>query len=240
MSGVNAMIMQMRAPLAHAMATAFGVGMIIGIVLHGLVGSNWLLFVLVAMISAVELALCVRSFKRFSRDMDARGLGVHGERIMATQLAELGRDGHIILHDLPLPNMNIDHLIIGPKGVIVVETKMRAKQPGPRSEVRVEAEAIVLNNGPRDPAPIKQLRMAMSLLKDKIQVPDELLLGVIVYPEWWVHDWADHNIRVSNDKQLFTHIRAIEDRMSPQQINHYFGLVKSIFDAELRASPIPE
>jgi membrane protein implicated in regulation of membrane protease activity len=240
MSGMHATVMQMCGPFAHLATVALAVGLIIGVVASRLVSDHWLILAPLILVSAVELVLCIRSFKRFLREADTRGLGVHGERIMATQLAELGRDGHIIVHDLPFPNTNIDHLIIGPKGVIVVETKMRAKRLGPRSEIRVESDCIVMNDGHRDPAPIKQLRMAMSLLKDKIRVPDELLLGVIVYPEWWVHDWADRNVRVSNDKRLFTHINALPNRMSAEQVSHYFNLVKSIFDAELRASPAPD
>lgn len=240
MSGVFLMFKEMRRPVGHLCALMVAVAILLSLLIAKFIDVDWALIAVAGCIALVQGVIFWLALRSFIREMTRRALGVRGEWIMATQLAELGRDGHIIVHDLPCANMNIDHVIIGPKGVIVVETKMRAKREGPRSEIRVDSEAIVMNDGPPDPAPIKQLRMAMSLLQDKIQVPSELLLGVIVYPEWWVHDWADHNVRVSNDKRLFTHIHAIPDRMSPQQVSHYFNLIRTIFDAELRASTFPD
>lgn len=240
MSGMLQMIKDLRRPVGHLCGLMFAIGMSLGVLFSLAIAVSWLHVAVIAAVTLVQGVIFWLAVRSFARVVDRRGRGVLGERIMATQLAELGRDGHIIVHDLPLANMNIDHVIIGPKGVIVVETKMRAKREGSRAEVRVEDGAIVLNGGPPDVAPIRQLRTAMSLLQDKLQLPPGLLLGALVYPEWWVHDWAEHSIRVTNDKRLFTHINAIPNRMSPEQITRYFNQIKTIFDAELRASHLAD
>jgi hypothetical protein len=51
--------------------------------------------------------------------------GAAGERRTARLLAPLERHGWAVLHDLAIPNSqaNIDHLVIGPGGVLAIDTK---------------------------------------------------------------------------------------------------------------------
>src|SRR5215216_5215126 len=51
--------------------------------------------------------------------------GAHGERHTARLLRRLARDGFVILHDLAVPgaDANLDHLVIGPTGVFVIDSK---------------------------------------------------------------------------------------------------------------------
>ncbi|MDQ3107765.1 MAG: NERD domain-containing protein [Actinomycetota bacterium] len=53
------------------------------------------------------------------------GAGAAGERATAAALAGAEREGWTIFHDVRLPGRrwNLDHVLIGPPGVIVVETK---------------------------------------------------------------------------------------------------------------------
>jgi hypothetical protein len=51
--------------------------------------------------------------------------GVAGEQQTARLLDRLGRDGYVVLHDLAMPGSpaNVDHLVIGPSGVFVIDSK---------------------------------------------------------------------------------------------------------------------
>jgi hypothetical protein len=51
--------------------------------------------------------------------------GAQGERHTARLLDRLGRDGYVVLHDLAMPDStaNLDHLVLGPSGVFVVDSK---------------------------------------------------------------------------------------------------------------------
>jgi len=51
--------------------------------------------------------------------------GAHGERHTAHLLDRLTRDGYVAFHDLAMPDSpaNIDHLLIGPTGVFVIDSK---------------------------------------------------------------------------------------------------------------------
>jgi hypothetical protein len=52
--------------------------------------------------------------------------GAHGERHTARLLDRLTRDGYVVFHDLAVPgnpSANVDHLVIGPGGVFVIDSK---------------------------------------------------------------------------------------------------------------------
>jgi Nuclease-related domain len=60
-----------------------------------------------------------------SPDASAWRRGAAGERRTARLLGQLGRQGRAVLHDLAVPGSraNLDHLVIGPGGVFVIDSK---------------------------------------------------------------------------------------------------------------------
>jgi hypothetical protein len=64
---------------------------------------------------------------RFRVSQDARNWarGARGERRTARQLRRLARHGWVIFHDLAVPGSgaNADHLVIGPGGVFLLDSK---------------------------------------------------------------------------------------------------------------------
>jgi len=62
---------------------------------------------------------------RPSEQAQAWQRGAHGERHTARLLDRLTRDGYVVLHDLAVPGSpaNLDHLVIGPSGVFVIDSK---------------------------------------------------------------------------------------------------------------------
>ena len=63
---------------------------------------------------------------RPSPDAVAWRRGAAGERRTARRMARLERHGWVVLHDLAVPGSpaNIDHLVIGPGGVFVIDSKL--------------------------------------------------------------------------------------------------------------------
>ena len=64
---------------------------------------------------------------RFTPSEQARAWqhGANGEQQTARLLDRLGRDGYQVLHDLAMPDSpaNVDHLVIGPSGLFVIDSK---------------------------------------------------------------------------------------------------------------------
>jgi hypothetical protein len=90
-------------------------------VLAARVGLPWARLVGVAVAAMVGWRL------RFRPSEQARAWqrGAHGERCTARLLDRLTRDGYVVFHDLAVPgsDANVDHLVIGPTGVFVIDSK---------------------------------------------------------------------------------------------------------------------
>jgi Nuclease-related domain len=78
-------------------------------------------------VAAVAVAAGLAWALRFHTSADTRAWrrGAAGERRTARLLAPLERHGWAVLHDLAIPgsHANLDHLVIGPGGVVVIDSK---------------------------------------------------------------------------------------------------------------------
>jgi hypothetical protein len=70
----------------------------------------------------------------------AWGIGAVGERRTAGELDELADAGYVVLHDRRIrgTRANVDHVVIGPGGVFVVETKRM------RGKLRVRGDTVII------------------------------------------------------------------------------------------------
>jgi hypothetical protein len=66
--------------------------------------------------------------------------GAWGEQFTADELAQLPSPAWVPIHDLPDGRGNLDHVVLGPAGVFVLDTKKR------EGTVRVEGDDLVVTN----------------------------------------------------------------------------------------------
>ncbi len=88
---------------------------------------------------AAALAAGWRLRFRLSRDTRAWRDGARGERATARLLRRLGRHGYAVFHDVAIPGTpaNADHLLVGPPGVILVDSKRYTGQVSQGADGRV-------------------------------------------------------------------------------------------------------
>jgi hypothetical protein len=114
---------------------------------------------------------------RFRPSTQARAWqrGAKGERHTARLLDRLGRDGYVVLHDLAMPDSpaNLDHLVIGPCGVFVIDSKQWT------GHVHQSADGLVWHNHYRLDRTLDSIRWQAETLGR--------LLGVAVAPLVCVH-----------------------------------------------------
>jgi hypothetical protein len=67
------------------------------------------------------------AFYRTVRERANYQLGFDGERFVGEELTRLVAEGFEVYHDLPFDGFNMDHVLVGPPGVFLVETKARRK-----------------------------------------------------------------------------------------------------------------
>src|SRR5829696_3087477 len=115
-------------------AAVLGAGLIAGLLAAQLAPD---LAGLLAVAAAAGLGWGLRF--RPSADTRAWRRGAAGERRTARLLAPLERHGWAVLHDLAIPGSaaNIDHLVIGPGGVLVVDSKRY------RGRLRLDRDGMV-------------------------------------------------------------------------------------------------
>jgi hypothetical protein len=146
-------------------------------------------------------------------------LGYDGEVTVGQQLNQLLRDGYYVYHDFPAEKFNIDHIVVGRKGVFAVETKSRSK---PNSDRRKE-DATVEYNGRillfpkwKDTETLAQVKRQSSWLSKWLEsaIGEPMAVrGIVALPGWYVKRTSPNGIPVVNPKQfpsLFAYIQSRE------------------------------
>jgi hypothetical protein len=166
-------------------------------------------FTVLTVIAVALVALKMAKFRRRSkRLLQAR----EGERAVAQHLdSELRRDGYEIFHDVPGDGFNVDHLVVGPSGVFVIETKTYSKPVGRESRVAFSDGNVLIDGHRPRRNPLNQVRSlarwARGLLLDTTgkAIPVQ---PVVIFPGWFVEPMPkDCDVWVLNEKPAVTFIR---------------------------------
>jgi hypothetical protein len=130
-----------------------------------------------ATLAGVAVAALVGWRLRFTPSEQARAWqhGAAGERQTGRLLDRLGRDGYQVLHDLAMPDSpaNVDHLVIGPSGLFVIDSKQWTGQ------VHQGADGLVWHN-------LYRLDRTLATVRWQAETVGHLL-GIPVAPLLCVH-----------------------------------------------------
>ena len=139
-------------------------------------------------------------------------LGYLGEREVAEHLQTLCARGYVVFHDVPASSkrrfFNIDHVAVGPAGVVVIETKTRRKV---RSRTG-RKEHIVSSDGRRliwpwgeDQSNLKQAASRAEWVREWIRERTGIetpVRPILALPGWFVETTARGAVAVVNPKLL--------------------------------------
>ena len=119
-------------------------------------------------------------------------LGLRGEQAVAEKLLELAPDGYRAFHDFPAAkDWNIDHVVVGPAGVITIETKTRSKRKAPPDkkdqEVLYDGKVLrfpwFINNKAAEQA-TANARWLGNYLRSATGIESLWVTGLLVIPGW--------------------------------------------------------
>lgn len=153
-----------------------------------------------------------RTIKRFANHR----LGFLGEQVVGQILDQFSATNARIFHDLEVQEpgkkpWNIDHVVVSPSGVFVIETKCRRKPkgaPGPQKSHQLifDGQQIVF------PAPMKPDRHGLDQAQRNADWLSQKLGSLngepvpvtpaLVFPGWWVEAKGKGPVTVLNAKQL--------------------------------------
>jgi len=158
---------------------------------------------------AIVATVSWRKIRSLLRGRDGYRLGFEGVRYVAEELNQLMADGFRVFHDVPFDNYNLDHVLVGPPGVFVIETKTRRKpvSNGGEKAYKVTFDGAILHfpKGP-DTDALDQVRRNRDTLSkwwssatgDRIKAR-----GILTIPGWFVEQIAPSaDVQCLNPKQI--------------------------------------
>jgi hypothetical protein len=159
--------------------------------------------------------------------------GMRGEQVVAEQLMnrELAAAGYVAFHDLPAEKghkkWNVDHVVVGPAGVFVLETKTR-----PRRKAKwAQEEHMVLFDGKvltfpwcYDAEAVRQVSYNVKWVRNYLgtYAPEGLVIQpIIVVPGWFVPTYDSRDgVEVMNAKFLVGFIKRAQSRYGTDELKH--------------------
>jgi hypothetical protein len=152
--------------------------------------------------------------------------GIKAEKAVGQYLEQFRAEGYQIFHDIPGESggkkFNLDHVIIGPKGIFTIETKYRQKPEKGRCEVLCDGQQITVQGLKPDRDPVvqakAQARWLYNLLKDSTGKPI-FVKPTVIYPGWWVENKVrDADVWVINEKALASFISNQKSELADSDI----------------------
>jgi hypothetical protein len=148
--------------------------------------------------AVVATGVSVIAFLRLIPKSRALARGERGELVVAEQLEALRVNGFRCFHDIVRDGFNIDHVVVGPPGVFVLETKFRSGSG--LVEFR-NGQGIFVDGREEERDPLKQARGNARVVHDLIRQHAGLELWVkplvVFVGDWKVKNaWRDTDIRV--------------------------------------------
>jgi hypothetical protein len=163
--------------------------------------SPWIL----TAIAAAALLYCVFRVSRVWAQLKSLRQAREGERAVGQFLEQLRISGFEVLHDVLGDKFNLDHVLIGPKGVYTIETKTFSKAP--HSKVKFDGEVLLVDGWVPERDPVAQARAQANWLRGLLKESTGRAFKVrpvVLFPGWFVdHSPGAHrDVWVLNPKAL--------------------------------------
>ena len=161
-----------------------------------------------------------------------RYLGYFGERVVAEALEPLKAQGYLVFHDVPAgeraQRFNLDHVVVGPRGIFAIETKTRRQGAGAMREgfaaheIIYDGEQLSYPWGEDQHGLTSAQERAAWLenwLKQELEIPLEVH-PILTFPGWTVVTRAPGPITVVSPVRLVETItRFPTDTLGPARID---------------------
>ena len=168
-------------------------------------------------------------------------LGYLGERTVAEFLTPLLAVGYQVFHDVPAGNggrnFNLDHVVVGPTGLFLIETKTRRKgraRPGFKDhEVTFDGQQLIWPWA-EDRHGLEQAQAEARWLSEWIHQITGVNIGakpILALPGWYVKCTARGPVNVVNAKGL---VSAIKGRGGVELTAEQIDLIARQLDARCR------
>jgi hypothetical protein len=149
-------------------------------------------------------------------------LGLKGERtvgqFLQTSVIPLG---YFVLHDIPFDGFNIDHVIIGPGGVFVIEVKSFSKPLRGNATITFDGKAILVAGKVPHRDPIVQVQAGAKSIADILERftgRSSSVRPVVIFPGWYIEsDLRGNDVWVLNAKSFVKFVENERTKLSSEE-----------------------
>lgn len=146
--------------------------------------------------------------------------GAEGERQTAKRLRDLKRAGWHVLHDMQRPRWNLDHLVVGPGGVFLLDTKAWSGEieiAGGRVAVRHSDDPLDSWSRPSPSGFLKRAAADLSgLLRTATGIAVFVQPAVVVWGDFPARRVEDEGVSYLHGDELARWLRDQPSRLSPE------------------------
>ena len=173
----------------------------------------------------LALAASVVQFFRVRKQMRIYNRGLAAEKAVGQFLEQFRARGYTVFHDIPVKAgekaFNIDHLLIGPKGIFTIETKYRKKPLRGGCKVIYDGNQVSINGQAPDRDPIAQALGQTAWVRDYLKSCTALsaipITPLVVFPGWYIDylQAGDAKVKVANEQLIWSCIQSSPHRLAP-------------------------
>ena len=189
--------------------------------------------------AAVAVAIALRKLIRAKSMMHDISLGFEGERVVGQALEDLRARGYQVFHDIAENGYNIDHVLIGPRGVYAIETKTISTPTDHDGEIVYDGETLRVDGHSPDRDPLKQARAGADRIGEILQQATErkvFVRPVVLYPGWWVtRKCRKETVWVLNPKALPGWLEHEDELLPSESISLYSSALATYVRSRLIA-----
>ena len=187
-------------------------------------------------IAAIVIVFAAFKWRKSWRQVRNLRLGHRGEVAVGQRLEELRAMGYRVYHDIRERGYNIDHVLIGPGGVFVIETKTISMPVGRKPVVSCKGERLLVDGRELDRDPLRQVRAGADEIAGVLErVTGERVRrrGVVLFPDWWIDGRpAGLDVWVLNPKALGGFLKQEPEALEPEQVD----LLASALEGHVRST----
>ena len=192
--------------------------------------------------TGVAVLVCIYAVYRvvrIRRRLHQLRLGRDGERAVAQYLEWFRTAGFFVFHDVPSGDANVDHVLIGPKGVFTIETKTWSKPQRGECKITVVDGIIRANGREMDRDPLVQAKAQAGWLRQFFAESkfNTFVQPVVVFPGWFVErfDMKKAGAWVLEVKALDKFVENEPDRLAREEVKAMASALTSYIRNQSRA-----
>ena len=167
---------------------------------------------------------CYYKIKTATNKIEPLKQGRDGEKAVGQYLELLRQQGAKVFHDIPGDGFNLDHVVIAPSGVYVIETKTYSKPDKGQTRITYTGDTLIYHDGFKDDKPLVQVKAAANWLKQIIKESTGKefdVKKVVLFPGWFIESTAEarqSDVWVLNPKALPAFISNSGERLSGEDV----------------------